>query len=405
MQPLSTPFPCHRAILFGILSLAMFAAASAEPLATIDVPAAKQTLQIARDVSSLAGKQVGGVVSEGSHLEGQIEPALTDDGQPDERARRLVIAVPPSDAGKGTRTITFERMGQGKPTFRIEPVGDTGLTISDRGASVLTYNFGTITKNEIPEKEHRRSRACYVHPVWGLNGEVLTDDFPKDHYHHHGVFWTWPHVGIGEKQHDLWAGNTIRQKFERWLHKQAGPVAATLAVENGWYVGDEKVMIERVWIRAFRQADDARAIDFELTFIPVGKPITLWGAEGKSYGGLTVRFKPGPKDDTSITVPDGKTRGDLPDTPLKWADFSSKFDKHDGISGAALFVPPSHPDFPPTWLTRHYGPLCVGWPGVKPKTFEPGKPFRLSYRLWIHKNAVTVDDLKQAYEGYTAAEK
>ena len=196
-----------------------------------------------------------------------------------------------------------------------------------------------------------------MHPVWGLNGEVLTDDFPKDHYHHHGVFWTWPHVGIDGQEHNTWAGSTIRQKFERWMHKQAGPVAATLAVENGWYVGDEKVMIERVWMRAFREADDARAIDFELTFIPVGKPVTLWGAEGKSYGGMTVRFKPGPKDTTSITVADGKTKEDLPDTPLKWADFSSKFDAHNGISGAALFVPPDHPDYPPTWLTRHYGSL------------------------------------------------
>jgi len=28
------------------------------------------------------------------------------------------------------------------------------------------------------------------------------------------------------------------------------------------------------------------------------------------------------------------------------------------------YIHPSHPDFPPTWLTRHYGCLCVGWPGV-----------------------------------------
>ena len=62
---------------------------------------------------------------------------------------------------------------------------------------MLVYNHGVITDEKVPAKDARRSRACYIHPLWGLNGEVLTDDFPKDHYHHHGVFWAWPHVEIG----------------------------------------------------------------------------------------------------------------------------------------------------------------------------------------------------------------
>ena len=132
-----------------------------------------------------------------------------------------------------------------------------------------------------------------MHPLWGLNGEVLTDDFPKDHYHHHGVFWTWPHVGIDGKEHNLWAGDTIHDRFVRWIAREAGPAAAVLGVENGWFVGEKKVMIERVWMRVYQAAGDGRAIDFDFTWIPVDKPITLWGAEGKSYGGMTVRFAPG----------------------------------------------------------------------------------------------------------------
>lgn len=61
-----------------------------------------------------------------------------------------------------------------------------------------------------------------------------------------------------------------------------------------------------------------------------------------------------------------------------------------------IFVPPSHPAYPPTWLTRHYGPLCIGWPGVKDKTFPPGKPIRLSYRLWI-RFPLPIVPLNEAY--------
>ena len=82
---------------------------------------------------------------------------------------------------------------------------------------MFVYNHGVITREDLPAAEHRRSRGCYIHPLYGLSGEQLTDDFPSDHYHHHGVFWTWPHVMVHGQQHDLWAGPTIRQKLVRFL--------------------------------------------------------------------------------------------------------------------------------------------------------------------------------------------
>lgn len=340
----------------------------------------------------------------------QVVPTILPNGLPSEQQQDLMLVAPPNPleaaAKQSVRSysvVALEKAPQSPFSFH-ESEGVT-LRIEESGKPVLAYNFGTITNEKVPPTEHRRSRACYVHPVWGLGGEILTDDFPKDHYHHHGIFWTWPHVKIDGQQHDLWAGSTIAQRFERWLVRRSGPLAAVLAVENGWYVGPKQVMRERVWIRVWRATETSRCVDFDLTFIPEDRPIELWGAEGKSYGGFTIRFKPGPRSDTLITVPQGKTTEDLPDTPLAWADFTSKFEGAGQRSGAAVFVPPHHPEFPPTWLTRYYGPLCVGWPGVKSKTFPPGEPIRLSYRVWIHRSAVEPEDLAAAYADYEAAAK
>ena len=340
----------------------------------------------------------------------QVVPAILPNGLPSERQQDLMLVAPPNSpeaaANQTARSYSLAALDQApESSFRFFESEGATLRIEQSGKPVLAYNFGTITNEKVPLNEHRRSRACYVHPVWGLSGEVLTDDFPKDHYHHHGIFWTWPHVKIDGQQHDLWAGATIAQRFERWLVRRSGPVAAVVAVENGWYVGPKRVMRERVWIRVWRATETSRCVDFDLTFIPEDRPIELWGAEGKSYGGFTMRFKPGPRSETLITVPQGKTSEDLPDTPLAWADFTSKFDGATQRSGAAVFVPPHHPDFPPTWLTRYYGPLCVGWPGVKSKTFPPGEPIRLSYRVWIHRSAVEPEDLAAAYADYEAAAK
>ena len=322
---------------------------------------------------------------------------------------KLVATIPPGKASEGVRHFRLEAVPgnekRSKDGFELKPLNDKLLELRDAGRPVLVYNFGTVTRDWVPPKDNRRSRGCYVHPLYGLNGEVLTESAPKDHYHHHGIFWAWPHVIIGGHEYDLWTYKDIQQKFVRWLAQEAGPQAATIGVENGWFVGDKKVMIERVWMRVYAVQGDHRALDFDLYLTPVGKPITLRGAEGKSYGGLNLRYAPRPEKETLITVPQGSPKEDLPDTPLPWADLTAKFPGEPGPSGAAIFVDPRDPDYPPTWLTRHYGILCVGWPGVQERTFPVGKPIHLSYRIWIHKSAAPLDELKQAYEAYTAATK
>lgn len=280
-------------------------------------------------------------------------------------------------------------------SFRFAEASDESLGLWDGAKPVLIYNHGVISKSGVPAA---LARSAYVHPLYGLDGEVLTDDFPADHLHHRGLFWAWPHVRIGDQEYDLWALKGIRHQFERWLEQKATPTGAILDVENGWYVGAEKVVRERIRLRVHPATADARALDVECEWAPLKQPLTLTGAEGKSYGGLTLRFAPG--TNTAITIPSGLTDKDLPMTNLPWADLTRLWGADKKTSGAAIFVHPSHPDFPPQWLTRHYGVLCLGWPGVKPATFKPGEVIRCRYRVWIHRGPATADHLARAYEEY-----
>jgi hypothetical protein len=338
----------------------------------------------------------------------QVACGIAPDGSLSGTQRRVFAVIPPEGSQPADRRFVLQPVDGSSPDtdakFQFRDTDDRTLRLDEGDSSVLTYNHGTIVSPDVPPHDPRHQRSCYIHPLWGLNGEVLTDDFPGDHYHHHGVFWTWPHVKVDDAEYDIWADRGgLRQQFVRWLSRETGPIAAELGVENGWFVDAEKLMIERVWVRVFHADKGTRCVDLRLHWVPTERPITLWGAGGKSYGGLTVRFAPRDRGATVITVPSGRTEADLPNTPLVWADFSSRFDEQPGVSGAAIFVAPDHPDFPPTWLTRHYGPLCIGWPGVEPQTFQPGQVIRLSYRLWIHDGPVDVDAIQQAYEAFAAA--
>jgi hypothetical protein len=379
---------------------------------TLVVPASKATLRISTDLPKKADGtlrwQLVEIARPTNQLAVQTIATIAADGTRKAPSGRIVADVPSSGDAAGPRRFRLEpaeSRREAAPAFVFSDDSPLSLRIAEKHKPVLVYNHGVITDEKVPVKDTRRSRACYIHPLWGLNDEVLTDDFPKDHYHHHGVFWAWPHVEIGDdatgrEKLDLWEYKQIAQRFVRWLGRDAGPLAATLGVENGWFVGDRKVMIERVWIEVAKSTGTQRAIDLDFTWIPVDRPITLRGAEGKSYGGLNIRFAVKREKDAKITVPTGAPPQDLPDTPLPWADLTYKFAGQEQPSGAAIFVPRDHPDYPPAWLTRHYGPLCIGWPGVAGKTFEPGKPIHLHYRIWIHAAAVDLAGLNAAYEAY-----
>jgi hypothetical protein len=403
--------PClNRWIFFAAIAISVCLCSSARSQTTpvLTMPASRGAVELSVDLPAALSLDEGGawrlIEVDRPDVAGpvQIGGAIAADGTA-AGTKRLFARIPGSES-QGVRRFRLERAESAQPPagpFVLKDVSDSSLQLLEGDKPVMTYNHGVITGEKVPEGEPRRTRACYVHPVWGLNGEVLTDDFPPDHYHHHGIFWSWPHVGIDGQEHDLWTSTNIRHRFVHWIQRETGPLAAVLAVENGWFVGDRKVMVERVWMRSFPAADGGRSLDFELTWIPVDKPITLRGAEEKSYGGINLRFAP--RKDTLITVPNGPAKEDLPDTPLAWADLTAQFPDAPGPSGAAIFVDPGHPDYPPTWLTRHYGILCVGWPGVKPQTFEPGKPIRLNYRIWLHKDSVDTAGLEQVYDAYKAA--
>src|SRR5215212_2522916 len=80
--------------------------------------------------------------------------------------------------------------------FRFEDVTSGAVKVWQGKQPVLIYHSELVKRTGAPAVGNRSS---YVHPIYALDGEVITDDFPQDHYHHHGMFWGWPHVVIGDK--------------------------------------------------------------------------------------------------------------------------------------------------------------------------------------------------------------
>ena len=260
--------------------------------------------------------------------------------------------------------------------FAFREAGAGRLELTENGKPVFVYNHGMMLPSGVPEN---RRRSSYLHPVYTPNGTVVTDDFPRDHYHHRGLFWTWPVVVVDGEKYDLWAIRGIHQKFVRWTAREAGPDQARLGVENGWFAGERKVVKETVEVVARPARGNARRLDLALTFEAVGRAVEIAGepAQQKGYGGLSLRF--GPRQETRIRTDAGLEAKDTNMAPHPWAELEGVFQGR--RAGARIDIDPSNPDFPSGWCLRNYGFLGVNFPGLKPYRLEPGRPLVLRY--WV----------------------
>jgi hypothetical protein len=280
------------------------------------------------------------------------------------------------------------------------------LTVLDRGRPVLTYVHG----DRLPEGlGPEQARSCYIHPLYSLDGEVLTEDFPADHLHHHGLFWAWPAVEVRGALTQSWhpAEPALRQRFVRWVEREVTDAGARFTVENAWRLGGaEDVAVETVAVRVHGASRFGRAIDIEIAVKPVGGSLTLRGAaeENKGYGGLCFRGRAfGPAGEplfkgAAMTTDEGPLEADSAGRPFLWADLSTP------KGGVAVFVSPDHPGFPLPWLVRnsYAGIIDPCWPGLDTASLKADVPVFLRYRVYVHRRDARSGRVGQAYAAYAA---
>jgi hypothetical protein len=259
------------------------------------------------------------------------------------------------------------------PTLAQFAWRDTGtgrLELTQKGQPVLVYNYGPQLANGAPQD---RRRCCYISPIYTPSGVVPTEDFPKDHWHHHGIFWAWPQVSTPSGQYDFWMYKGVEQRFVKWLEKKPG----SLRVENGWFAGGKQLVRETVSLRV----DADRILHVELKLEALGEPVTLAGSreQGKGYGGFSARFAP--RENTVIRTSDGEIKKDEDLNPHAWAELEGTYQ---GKRALLRITPdPENPNQPDPWCLRFYGFVGSSWPNTTPRTLDPGRPVVLKYRVSV----------------------
>jgi hypothetical protein len=273
-----------------------------------------------------------------------------------------------------------------QPGLSWKSLDNGRMQLLDGGKPALVYNSGEMLSNGAPEEKRR---CCYIFPVYTPAGVSILDDFPKDHWHHRGLFWSWPVVEMGGKKYDIWKDFTAKPRSGGKVEAKSGAKQATLTATNFWVVAGKDIVREDLLLTAFPAQGTSRELEVKLTWEALGAPVTLRGSEeaGKSYGGFSARFAD--RQNTVIRA-DGETlTKDEDRNPRKWAELEGVY----GGKRAALRITPDpkDPGTPYQWCLRNYGFIGASFPGrtatVDGYTLEAGKPLTLTFR-------VRVEDLK-----------
>lgn len=272
------------------------------------------------------------------------------------------------------------------------------ITILDGQQPVLRYVKGEILPEGAPEKMRR---STYVHPIYSLDGIPLTDDGPKDHYHHRGLSWMWSKVRFDGVTRNLWSLVDIHQRYRSHTTSLNADGSAVLTVNNVWQEDStgREVVRETVVITAHPKQAIGRLIDVELVLSAVDTPVTL-GVSDIGYGGFTLRFAP--REETTITTSKGLITKDVERYRVAWADLSGRFKGSAGWDGIAIFENRANPHFPTGWTLRFYGLLnpALGSTLAEGYRIEPGKPLKLRYRLLVHKGKIDDATLFRIFNEY-----
>lgn len=273
------------------------------------------------------------------------------------------------------------------------------VSLFEDGRPVLVFNHGHV---QPPGKGTPRSG--YLHPLFGLDGDQLTEDFPPKHLHHRGVYFGWPRMRVEGRKVDSWHLRGLLPDFENVDVLEANDRIAAFEASNIWRL-DGKTAALREQLRFTVHASDetGQAIDVHATFTNLtAGPVILNGSPNYAFGGINVRLN-GARSDAVFATARGliAESTDFIDPPSPWADQSSRPAAEKPHSGVAIFQHPGNPDYPSRyWTVRPYGFLGAVWPGERDHAIAPGESVDLRYRLFVHRGTAEEAKVAERFETY-----
>ncbi|MEP7252338.1 MAG: DUF6807 family protein [Ginsengibacter sp.] len=277
-----------------------------------------------------------------------------------------------------------------------------GIEITENGKKILLYQVRPKSLNGMYE------RAGYVHPLYDLNENIITEDMPPDHPYHRGIFWAWHQIILNGKHiADGWISDSI---------KWEAPVVTSMTNSNKiaihaemiWNVhidtnGIKPIIKELTNITIHKKNRGYRIIEFDINLLPLVDSLQIGGSDdAKGYGGFCLRLKL-PADLTFISEGKKIIPQDTAVNAGPWMDFKGSFaGAGQAKSGVAVFGYTKAIDKTHKWILRDSSNTSmqnVPFPGRTPISISHSG-LHLSYRVIVHDETVSSEKIEELYHNF-----
>jgi len=294
----------------------------------------------------------------------------------------------------------------GAGTLSVRKLGDPGpLEIVDGDRPILRYNYqlvaappGVQERIGAGSRKYAVPRSDYIHPLYGPQGEVLTDDWVVDHPHHRGIYWAWPEVDWQGKRGDLHALQHVFARPTGKVRIDQGEGFVQIEADSEWRWDDSTPIVREVaTIRAHRASGTGRAIDLLFRFTALESDVQVARRGTKHYGGLNVRLAPAQEQKIAVFT-------DPPATEPRraWAQRSGVPRGGKTLVTLGILQSPLNPDYPGDWVQfPNLSWVQPTFPASGTRyTITKDRPLELRYRLWIQNGELAPEALAKLWTDY-----
>ncbi|MFO8013950.1 MAG: DUF6807 family protein [Phycisphaerae bacterium] len=337
--------------------------------------------------------------------------AETHDG----RTRHLPCQVDPGDPPH-LAVILRGRMEAGTArTFEVvpRPAGITSVAaagppsirtsegcveVEAFGRPVLRYHTAQTDPPEGVGEKY--AHEAYIHPAWTPAGRVVTDDYPPDHKHQRGIWFSWTKTEFHGRHPDFWnlGKGTAYTRFAGLGRTASGPVFARFDARHEHLdlkaPGGPVVMLTEDWtVRVWNVGG--------LTAGGKGTGWFLWDLDSRQrcatdepvrlpkyyYGGLGYRGNRAWLKEVAMKTSEGKGRAGGNESKARWLDVSGML--AGGRAGCLILIHPENFRYPqPLRLNPKQPQICVAPSQEGDWQIQPGQAYVSRYRFVVHDGAM-----------------
>lgn len=278
------------------------------------------------------------------------------------------------------------------------------LTIN--GAPLFDYQ---MDKEALPRPDIKPEykRAGYLHPIRTPSGTIVSDDYPPQHIHHHGIWSPWTKTSFQGRAPDFWnmGAKTGTVEFVALDRTWSGAVHGGFVARHRFVdlsAPSPVVALHETWeVTAYGTLGSARVFDLVLTQTCASSdPLIL---PKYHYGGLGYRGRGEwlGRDKANFLTSEGeRDRVKANGQPMRWVHIEGLVEGG-GTAGLAVLGHPGNFRAPQPVRVHPNEPYVSFTPSFDSDwKIEPGKPYVARYRFIAADGAPDRAKLDAFWNGY-----